>query len=91
MFLMILDREGRNKAKHLVSDEKISGYSAGGPRAFSQGMHPRPPAVGHGPQLSGSGVARFLILPVHSAGSTHQAWVLAKLSSRFHYPGPAGL
>ena len=31
MFLIILDREGRNKAKHLVSDETISGYSAGGP------------------------------------------------------------
>lgn len=69
MFLMILDREGRNKAKHLVSDEKISGYSAGGPAGVLARNAPQ--TSRSGPRASASLVLGSLpvpVLPVHSAG-----------------------
>ena len=40
-------REGRNKAKHLVSDENMSGYSARGPAGvLARNAHPGPPLGG---------------------------------------------
>lgn len=69
MFLMILDREGRNKAKHLVSDEKISGYSAGGPAGVLARNAPQ--TFRSGPRASASLVLGSLpvpVLPARSAG-----------------------
>lgn len=69
MFLIILDREGRNKAKHLVSDEKISGYSAGGPAGVLARNAPQ--TSRSGPWASASLVLGSLpvpVLPARSAG-----------------------